>query len=108
MNFLALITLVLLVVLATTTIVYVRRIIKLHQFLSVQQAPLFGRHYRSPAEIYADFSFISRLFDKPDEIELLDGEVKDHVLAVRRLFVLQLIIGGFVFIGFMLNAVVNG
>lgn len=65
---------------------------------------LFGRRYRTVYELYMDFNFLNDLFDGKAIGSTKDDQLRINLLAMRKVFIAQ-IIGGllFFFVGIALG-----
>ena len=79
-------------------VIYLKNINKLVKFASQNNLKVFGKTYADINSLYADFSFLSELFSG-EKIYVCENErIKEHLKYLRLLLMLQMGLGGVIFI----------
>ena len=94
---------VLFILLIVLFIVYTLSLKKIVSYSNRRNLKIFGQSYKSVSFLYADISFLNKLFNGQG-IECCDDvELRHKLTSLRCLFMVQLGICGFIFVGVIIN-----
>ena len=86
------------------TLVYARRLYRLVEYSNSNRVSIFGNQYTSSFTLLADFYFLVELAKGSKVESEPDDELRSRLVAIRKLFLLQLLFGAMMIISFNLNA----